>query len=162
MIDPSSAPSSSRFCIQNVIYFFFPLYHVFFCCLKGEGGEILSSGSSNMLIPPQSYEYKHTSYLNTVIFWSSAASISTKTEHLENQSALTASTFSPHSHFLPTALCSLIHSTIYMLWKLYPSCSTPGRCGQMAMPSPPNSLSRVNFILGDTGCLFLIPSSSKL
>lgn len=110
--------------------FFPPTYHVFFCCLKGEGGEVLSSGSLNMLVPPQSYEYKHTSYLNRVIFRSSAASISIKTKHLENQPAPTASTFSPHSHFLPTTLCSLIHSTIYVLWKLYPCCSTPGRCGQ--------------------------------
>ena len=45
-------------------------------------------------VSPQSYEYKHTSYLNTVIFLSSAASISIKTK----QPTSTASTLSPHSH----------------------------------------------------------------
>lgn len=134
--------------------FIFSPLHIFFCCLKGEGGEILASGSLNMLVSPQSYEYKHTPYLNTVIFPSSAVSISIKRPNNLHLLLLR----SPHTlTLLPTAVCPLIHSTIYVLRSSTPGALLQAGMANTAMPSPPDSLSRVSFILGGRGCLFSLP-----
>lgn len=122
--------------MQNVIYTFFSTSHFFLQFLRGGGGgEIPFSGPLNVLVSPQSQEYKHTSYLNTVISISFAKSIRIKTKCLENLTCGFCFHFLPTLSFLfprPSASAarapwdhpSLLIMTLVLLSRCHPFVST--------------------------------------